>query len=209
MPANNNISYHWGDDNLLILLGNRVETRIRILFWAEFLLTTGFAAIVMLRAFPLSFSMGDLLSITGAMLLFMLATYRFFSRIFFKERLLLKRHTLDIITKTPFSYKCRTFNWAHMGPLHYVGQDKKTDHPLTGKCYDYFGFETQEKLIHKLHNEGNLYFNYGGFPIRFGKGIYSWKAEEVVNMMQLYIGNKLLLGPEWSQMVQEHELGDY
>lgn len=209
MPANNNISYHWGDDSLLIQLGNRVEPRIRILFWAEFLLTTGWATIFLVRAFPLGFQVLNVLTVLGAVFLYMLATYRFFSRIFLKEKLLLNRYTLDIITRTPFSYKSRSFEWANMGPLHYVGQGKKTDHPLKGKCYDYFGFETQEKLIHNLHNEGNLYFNYGGFPVRFGKGIYSWSAEEIVDMMQLFIGNKLLLGPEWAQMVQEHELGDY
>lgn len=208
MPGLNNISYHWGEDTLLIHLGNRVETRIRILFWAEFLLTTTWATIFLFIDKPFHGKVIDVVTITGAVLLYLLAAYRLLSRMFFKEKLLLQPNSLDIITRTPFSYKSHSFEWKYMGPLHYVGQGKKTDHPLVGKCYDYFGFETQEKLIHKLHNEGNMYFNYGGFPVRFGKSVYSWHAEEIVNMMQLYIGGKLLLGPEWAQMVQEHELGD-
>lgn len=209
MPHNSKISYHWGDDSLLINLGNRVETRIMILFWAEFLLTTGWATIFLFRAFPLSGNVINFLTAIGAAILYLLASYRLLSRVFFSEKLLLRPNTLDIITRTPFVYKSRSYEWANMGPLHYVGQGKKTDHPLAGKCYDYFGFETREKLIHKLHNEGNMFFNYGGFSVRFGKGVYSWNGEEIVNMMKLYVGNKLLLGPEWEQMVQEQELGDY
>ncbi len=208
MPNNNQVSYHWGDRSLLISLGNRTEKRIKILFWAEFFLTAGWATIMLIRAFPLSGSLLNIAIALGASLMYMLAAYRFFSRVFHSEKLLLHPNVFEIISRTPFSYKARSFEWKHMGPLHYVGQEKKTDHPLIGKCYDYFGFETQEKLIHKLHNEGNMYFNYGGFPVRFGKGVYSWTAEEIVNMMQLYVGNKLLLGPEWAQMVQEHDFGD-
>lgn len=206
MRGDNKISFHWGDDSLLINLGNRIEPRIKALFWIEFLLTVGWATIFMVRAIPLHGDIMNTLECTGAVILYLLASYRFLSRIFYSEKLIVRLHVLEIVTRTPFSYKARIFEWKHMGPLHYVGQEKKTDHPLAGKCYDYYGFETREKLIHRLHNEGNMYFNYGGFPIRFGRGVYSWTAEEVVNMMKLYVGNRLLLGPEWEQMVQEHEI---
>lgn len=206
MRGDKKISYHWGDNSLLVNLGNRTEPRIKALFWIEFLLTTGWATIFLARAIPLGGDIINTLECTGAVILYLLASYRLLSRIFFSEKLILRPEVLEIITRTPFSYKARSFAWKHMGPLRYVGQDKKTEHPLAGKCYDYYGFETREKLIHRLHNEGNLYFNYGGFPIRFGKSVYSWNAEEIVNMMKLFIGNKLLLGPEWAQMVQEYEV---
>lgn len=199
------ITYHWGDNDLLIKLGNRVEPRIRVLFWAEFILATGWATIVLLNSNPLSLRTFDVLIAIGASALFMLAAYRFLSRMFCTEQLLLRRDSIDIINKTPFAFRARTFSYVHMGPLHYAGQGKKTDHPLKGKCYDYFGFETQEKLVQKLHNEGNLLFNYGGFPIVFGKGVYSWHAEEIISMMQLFTCGRLVLGPEWKQMAHEQE----
>lgn len=208
MRREQKIYYHWGDDNLMINLGNRVEPRIKILFWAEFLLTTGWATIFLLKALPITSTYMDVLTAFGATFLYILAAYRFLSRVFFTERLLLRPERLEIITRTPFSFRSSGYEWQYMGPMHYTGQEKKTEHPLTGQCYDYFGFETQEKLIHKLHNEGNLFFNYGGFPVRFGKGLYSWDAEDVVNMMQLFIGNKLVLGPEWGHMIQENETDD-
>lgn len=206
MSGDNKISYHWGENSLIVNLGNRTETRIKALFWIEFLLTVGWATIFLVRAIPLGGDIINTIQCVGAVVLYLLAAYRLLSRIFFSEKLILRPEVLEIVSRTPFSHKARTFEWRHMGPLHYVGQDKKTDHPLAGKCYDYYGFETREKLIHRLHNEGNLYFNYGGFPVRFGKSVYSWNAEEVVNMMKLYIGNKLTLGPEWAQMVQEYEV---
>lgn len=200
------IKYNWGDDQVLIELGNRVEPRIKFLFWAEFVLTTGSATICMLNAFPVA-GRGylNLVIAICAAALYLLASYRLLSRLFSTEKLLLKPDRLEIINRTPFHFKTRTYEWGYMGPLHYVGLEQKTDHPLKGNCYDYFGFETQEKLIHRLHTEGNMYFNYGGFPVRFGKGLYSWHAEGIVNMMKLYVGSALVLGPEWDKMIQEQE----
>lgn len=71
------------------------------------------------------------------------------------------------------------------------------------QCYDYFGFETQEQLIQDIHDEGNLYFNYEGYAVRFARGVYSWDAEEMVRIMKLYAGRSLKLAPEWKQLMQQ------
>lgn len=203
-----NITYHWGSDNVLIDLGNRIQPKIRILFWAEFLFLSGWATIFLIKATPLFTNWLSTLSLTGASLLYIIASYRLLSRMFYREKILLSVHSLDIIQRTPFMIKSNRYEWDMMGPLHYVGKPKKTDHPLRGYVYDYFGFETQERLIHNLYTEGNLYFNYGGFAVKFGKGVYSWNAEEIVNIMKLFIGDRIVLGPEWQGMIQEHQFGD-
>jgi hypothetical protein len=92
--------------------------------------------------------------------------------------------------------------------LHYEGKGAKTDHPLKGKCFDYFGFETQEHLIQSLHHDGNMYFDTIEGRIYFAAGVYSWDAEEMVQMMKLFIGPVLKLGPEWKEMLQEQEFDD-
>ena len=202
------ITYHWGDNNLLVVLSNNIHPRIKALFWAEFLVTIGMATIFVGQAIPFS---GDLLHwgvAVGAATLYLLAGFRFISRMFFEEKIFLDTESITVVERTPFTQKLGRYKWNEMGPLHYIGKDEKTDHPLKGKCFDYLGFETREHLIQSLHQEGNFYFNHSGFPIRFAKGVYSWDAEEMVNMMKLFAGSKLRLGIEWARMLQEHEWDD-
>lgn len=203
-----NISYHWGDDHLLIVLGNRIQPRIRVLFWAEFVLTTGMATVFLMRALPAENGWLNWAGGVGAAILYLLAAYRFLSRMLFDEKILLDDHSLTVIHRTPFFLQTNSYLWSDIGPLHYTGKSAKTDHPLKGKCYDYLGFETQEHLIQNLHHDGNLSFTYKGMPVRFGKNVFSWDAEEIVRMMKLFKGENLNLGPEWKYMIQEHEWDD-
>jgi len=197
------ITYYWGNDHLQIKLGKRLMPRIRALFWAEFVVTTGMATIFLVESFYIQADLLRVLSYIGASVLYLLASYRFISRMFFVEELWLDEEYLTIVNSTPFSRTIKRYDWPSVGPLHYVGSPTKTAHPLKGECYDYFGFETQEQLIQNLHHEGNLYFNYAGFPTRFARGLYSWDAEEMVRVMKLFAGHNLRLGPEWKRMVQE------
>jgi hypothetical protein len=197
------ITYNWGSDYLLIDLGNRTNSRIKVLFWAEFLLVVGMATIFLLQVTSFTGLFNLLVSISGT-LLFSFAAYRFFSRMFVSEKLLIDKDSLLIIIDTPFSKKIKSYNWPKIGPLHYVGKPPKTDHPLKGKCFDYLGFDTQEHLIQSLHQEGNMYFKYEGVHVPFAKCVYSWDAEEMIHMMKIFSGPKLKLGPEWQAMlVQE------
>jgi hypothetical protein len=199
------IKYLWGADHLLIDLGNRVEPRIKILFFAEFLVTSGMATIFLLQSLPLSGNAGHWIACIGSATLYFLASWRFLSRVFFKEKILIDKQDITIIRLGFLHRQVRHYGWRHIGPLHYAGKEVKTDHPLKGRSFDYFGFETQEHLIQSLHHNGNLYFNFGDHPVRFARGVYSWDAEEMVRMMQLYAGNTLRLGPEWQQIMQEQE----
>jgi hypothetical protein len=197
------ITYNWGDQHLLIQLGNRLSPRIKILFGAEFLFTSGMATVFLLQARLLGPGIINWFSYVGAACLYIVASYRFVSRMFSREKLLLDPDGIVIINSTPFIKTVARYEWKSIGPLHYIGKTSKTDHPLKGNCYDYFGFETQEHLIHALHYDGNMYFNYNGLSVSFAKGVYSWDAEEVVHMMKIFAGSKLRLGPEWEQMAEQ------
>lgn len=203
-----NITYYWGDRNLLIRLGNRTHLRIHALYLAEFLVTAGIATAFMLLSMPLKFNIVHLVATFGASILYLLASYRLLARIFFRERLLLDQYSLTIVRKTIFSKQIRRYDWKSIGALHYSGKGSKTDHPLKGKCFDYFGFETHEHLTQSLHHDGNMYFDSPSGRVYFANGVYSWDAEEMVQMMKLYIGATLKLGPEWKEMLQEQEFDD-
>lgn len=206
--AKRNITYHWGDRSLLITLGNRTHARIRALYLAEFLFTMGMATVFLLQSIPFRQTFVHWVAGIGASLLYLLAAHRFLARMFFSERILLDQQSLTIIRRTIFSKQIRRYDWRHIGALHYEGKGTKTDHPLKGNCYDYFGFETREHLIQTLHHDGNLYFDSFEGRVYFASGVYSWNAEEMVQMMKLYIGNSLQLGPEWKEMLQEQEFDE-
>lgn len=203
-----NITYYWGDRNLLIILGNRTHMRIKALYLIEFIFTIGMATIFLLQSFPLHKAFVHWAACIGASGLYLLASYRFLARVFFTERLLLENHSLTIIKKTIFSQKVRRYEWKNIGALHYEGKAQKTDHPLKGSSFDYFGFDTQEHLIQSLHHDGNMYFDTPNGRVYFASGVYSWNAEEMVQMMKLFIGSVLKLGPEWKEMLQEQEFDD-
>lgn len=67
------ITYHWGNDHLLIKLGNRIEPRIRILFFIEFLVTSGMATIFLQQSLPLSISYTHWIAGMGSATLYILA----------------------------------------------------------------------------------------------------------------------------------------
>jgi hypothetical protein len=206
--AQRSITYYWGEKSLLITLGNRTHKRIRALYVMEFLLTSAMATVFLLQSLPFQHTFINWISGAGASTLYILAAHRFLSRIFFTERILLEQNSFTIIRKTIFSQKVRRYDWRYIGALHYGGKTRKTDHPLKGKCFDYFGFETQEQLIQTLHDDGNLYFESIEGRVYFASGVYSWNAEEMVQMMRLFIGASLKLGPEWKEMLQEQEFDD-
>lgn len=205
---NRNITYYWGDHSLLITLGNRTNKRVRALYLAEFLFTAGMATIFLLQSVPLNHNFIHWTGCIGSSLIYVLAANRFLSRIFFTERLLLDQYSFTIVRKSLFSQNIKRYDWRQTGALHYEGKGKKTDHPLKGFCYDYLGFETQEQLIQTLHNDGNLYFETNEGRVYFAPGVYSWDAEEMVQMMKIYIGSSLQLGPEWKEMLQEQEFDE-
>ena len=202
------ITYYWGDHSLLITLGNRTSKRIRALYLIEFLFTSGMATIFMLQSFPLKHDFIHWAACIGASLIYLLAANRFLARIFFTERLLLDQQYFTIIRKSLFTQNIKRFDWRQIGALHYEGKGKKTDHPLKGICFDYLGFETQEQLIQSLHHDGNLYFDTNEGRVYFAQCVYSWDAEEMVQLMKLYIGTSLQLGPEWKEMLQEQEFDE-
>ncbi len=206
--AQRSITYYWGERNLLIKLGNRTNARVRALYFVELFFTAAMATIFLLQSLPLHHNFIHWAAGTGAAMLYILAAHRFLARIFFTEQIILEQQSFTIIKKTLFSQHVRRYDWKHTGALHYEGKGTKTDHPLKGKCFDYFGFETQEHLIQSLHHEGNLYFDSTEGRVYFASGVYSWNAEELVQIMRLYIGSSLQLGPEWKEMLQEQEWDD-
>ena len=203
--AKQEITYNWGKDHLQIELGNRIQPRIRFLFIAEFILMLSIASSFLHEAIPVAGNFTHFMLCIGATIIYMLASYRFISRIFFKESLYITTNAITIVQYSPFYRNTRTFNWNSISPIQYYGKQAKTDHPLKGNSFDYFGFETQEQLIQSLHHKGNLCFVCEEERIYFGRGIYTWDAEKIIRMIKLYVGPVMKLDEELDRMVTEFE----
>jgi hypothetical protein len=203
--ARKEIIYNWGKDYLLIDLGNRIQNRIRLLFIAEFLFIAGIATCLLLIAIPVQGNFTHFVMCIGATITYMLAAYRFLSRLFFNESLYITTKAISIHQQSPFYRSTRTFNWQSISEMHYIGKPHKTDHPLKGNSFDYFGFESQEQLIQRLHHKGNLYFSCEDENIYFARGVYFWDAEKTIRMIKLYAGHEVKLDDELERMVSEPE----
>lgn len=206
--AKNEIVYLWGKRSLTIKLGNRTSNRLRWLYGFEFLFTSSLATVFFIQSLPIDKNYVHWVGSVGACLMYFLAARRFLLRMFSSEAILLDDQCIAFEKKTMFSRQIRRYDWRLLGTLHYEGKARKTDHPLKGKSFDYFGFETQEHLIQTLHQDGNLFFDTPEGKLHFANGVFSWDAEEMVQMMRLFMGNGLKLGPEWEDMLQAHEMDD-
>lgn len=198
-----NITYHWGDGHLLIDLGSRLPRRLKALFWVELIFTFCLATIVLRHSFESPTYWVKACTTVGATLLYLLAAFRFSSNLSFREQLLLTDQYFIIIHRKLFQKKVQRFYWKDISPLRYAGQAPKTSHPLKGAHYDFWGFDSHENLVQSLHQEGNICFRYGREEIRFGRNVYSWHAEELVRMMQLYAGKSIRVDPVWEEMMEE------
>lgn len=206
--AKQDIKYYWGEKDLHISLGSRITTRMQVLYIFELLFTVGLATILLIKSLSLNHQFLLWVNIAGSCILYFLAGRRFLQRVSLTESVILDPYCISFVKKTILSKKIRKYQWEALGQLHYEGQARKTDHPLKGKTFDYFGFETHEHIIQILHKNGNLYFDTPEGRLYFAVGVYSWHAEEMVQMMKMYMGNYLRLGPEWEQMLQTHEMDD-
>lgn len=199
------IQYYWGEDSLKVDLGNRVESRIKLILCVEFMVTVAMATVFLFRSLQMQQSIVAVILCLGACILYGMASYRLISRFYYKEQLVITRDHFTIITKTLLYKKILAYDWRYVGTLHYVGKDFRNSFHNYNEGYDYLDFSKQQFLLQDLHQSGNLFFNYKNTGVRFARGIYSWHAEEIVRMIQLFTGSSLKLGAEWQHLIETSE----
>ncbi len=198
------------DNGAQISLGNKLNSKIKVLFSFEAI--GGFLAM----AFGIFMTWNQLNSHSGNGYFDYLFSYamtiigaiffwRYFSRISNKETIFINADTLKIIISS-INRKVETeYEIANISDLKYRGKAAKTDHPLKGQSYDYFGFETQELVIAEVHNEGNLSFLYDDKIVCFGRNIYSWDAVEINEILHKITKGHLQI----ANLPEEIDEGEY
>jgi hypothetical protein len=174
--------------------GSKNGLRIKILFATEgfVLLVCGYAlAYQIVDFFPEQLVAFFLLLPID--LLFIVGGARFVIKIFDDEEITISSDALTIRERKWLIKKSNVYSLQDVHDVCYTGYAKKTDHPLKGNSYDYFGFETREKEISRLHDEGHVNFQYNNKTVRFGSNLCTWDAQRISDVMSEFTNGKLFI----------------
>ena len=127
------------------------------------------------------------LSVTGIIGIW--AGVRYAQKAIDNEQLVLNA---DALTLTSL-HTTKTYLLSNITSIHYTGYAPMTDHPLKTGGFDYLGFETREKEIARLVDEGHIKFIYDNKAIWFGKELASWDAQQISEVLGRLTDGRLII----------------
>jgi hypothetical protein len=131
------------------------------------------------------------LIILAIIFVYCLVSFSFLKQIFRSEKMILGSTYLILEQGGLFVKSSEYFEVGKIDQINFSDKEfKLADHPLKSEHIDYFGFETQDKVIANAHKNDKLQFQYEGRMISFGKDIFSWDYEII---LKEFITRKLKL----------------
>ena len=131
------------------------------------------------------------LIILAIIFVYFLVSFSFLKQIFRSEKMILGSTYLILEQGGLFVKSSEYFELGKIDQINFSDKEfKLADHPLKSEHIDYFGFETQDKVIANAHKNDKLQFQYQGRMISFGKDIFSWDYEII---LKEFITRKLKL----------------
>lgn len=115
------------------------------------------------------------------------------------EQVFVNRTRLDIIELGLFKRKVASYDITKISNLRFNEKPQYSKHPLAGESFDYFGFQTEEKVIQDLFEDGRISFDYEGKQVKFGKDAASWEFEELEILLYDVTGNDLRYTDEYEK----------
>lgn len=197
----NTVSFEWGKEHLQVNIHAPAERSSRILIGLEATVLLGLWAGLLLRRPLLHEALFALLVIATGILTAYLAV-RAAARFTYNEKIFIDSTHITLIQSTCFRKTVRSFDLAGIGPLRYYFPENEAVAP-TCRPGDLFCHGHSAPLRRALAHSGNLFFTYGDKRVYFGKGVYSWHAEELAFYLRLYCGNALQFGPEWEGILAD------
>jgi hypothetical protein len=121
------------------------------------------------------------LIILAIIFVYFLVSFSFLKQIFRSEKMILGSTYLILEQGGLFVKSSEYFELEKIDQINFSDKEfKLADHPLKSEHIDYFGFETQDKVIANAHKNDKLQFQYEGQMISFGKDIFSWDYEIIL-----------------------------
>lgn len=120
--------------------------------------------------------------------LYLLASHTFLKRAFRKEKIEVTKEEILVIDHLPFWKKVNRFGVDEVEHIGSPGYQKFTPHPLATGSFDYLGWNTAEKEIQYLIEDGTMEIVTAQKRLRFGINIPSWEAEEIIERIKAFTG---------------------
>lgn len=200
------LSFEWGKEHLEVSIHTPADRRSRVLMGLEATVLLGWCVGLLIRRHLLpDWLLGALLGFTGVLLL--VVALRTAQRLTFREKIFIDATHITLLRATCFRKSLRSYDLTSMGLLRYCFPEDET---VAAHCRpgDLFCDAHGAPLRRALAQRGNLFFTYAGRRVYFGKGVYSWHAEELAFYLRLYCGGALHFGPEWELIGAEEEEGE-
>jgi hypothetical protein len=117
-----------------------------------------------------------------------IASFRFFNKAVLFEKMQISNQELKWMEKSLIKSKVLSFDIKEISNFRFIEKGTIAPHPLAGQSMDYFGFETQEKLIGQLGGDKQIAFDYKGKTICFGADLYSYEFDEIKSVFDKEAG---------------------
>jgi hypothetical protein len=131
-------------------------------------------------------------SITVTVLLLALATvqfvasYRFGRSAMLQEEIFIDSKELILMIKGIGPMKRQIFDLPAVTDFRFLDKPVMAPHPLAGESFDYLGFQTEQQVINEMFGDNRLSFDYNGRVVKFGKNVYSWDFDEILQLLRSY-----------------------
>jgi len=168
----------------LVVLSKPLDTRAKSLYLAYSIVfgITGAFFLSLLLIIYSSLVGGIVILAFGTGLL--IASYRFGHAAMQQEEIFIDDKALFLITKGIKSKKRQVFELDAISNFRFLDKPRVERHALAGETFDYLGFQTEQQVINEMHGDNRLALDYEGVTVKFGKNVYSWEFDEIVELLK-------------------------
>ena len=132
------------------------------------------------------------------------AFLKMLSSVFFRESVILTKHTITVVQEKPFQTKKHDFN---VNDIIYLGfsEQQYTKNAMDNPVVDFTGLAAGEKELQYVIDEGNITLQTADKAIKFGKNMPSWDVEELLLQIEQTTGKKFQ-APEQESSEEEFQV---
>lgn len=180
----------------ILTLSSPLDSRPKVFFFIQAIFY-GLAAMAILGLeINFSLEMIGIFILSIFVMLMLIISVRFLSAAIRGEMFIIRKGSFLLETKALFKRKAIEYKFDQVSGLSYIPRSANARHPLAGNTFDYLGFQTEQQVINKLHDDDRVAFFYKGRIVTFGRDLSSWHFDELVDILIESSGNDFTIRKE-------------